>query len=80
MQRGRYSLLKQIHLDGFHAVSFQEGFCLAADRHASECNQQEIYGLAKRNLYSGKTMRREMKSSMTFLSCDAGGLSAVILR
>lgn len=49
-------------------------------RHASECNQQEIYGLAKRNLYSGKTVRREMKSSMTFLSCDAGGLSAVILR
>ena len=79
MQRGRYSLLKQIHLDGFHAVSFQEGFCLAADRHASECNQQEIHGLAKWNIYSGKTVRREMKSIMTFLSCDADGLSAVVL-
>lgn len=80
MQRGRYSLLKQIHLDGSHAVSFHEGFCLAADRHASECNQQEIHVLAKWNIYSGKTVRREMKSSMTFLSCDADGLSAVVLR
>ena len=42
MQRGRYSLLKQIHLDGSHAVSFQEGCGLAAERHASECKQQEI--------------------------------------
>ena len=52
----------------------------AADRHASECNQQKIHGLAKWNIYSGKTVRREMKSSMAFLSCDADGLSAVVLR
>lgn len=77
-RKGRYSLLKQIHLDGSHAVSFHEGFCLAADRHASVCNQQERYGFAKWNLHSGKMVRREMKSSMAFLSCNAGGLSAVV--
>lgn len=44
------------------------------------CNQQEIYGFAKWNLHSEKMVRREMKSSMTFLSCDADGLSAVVLR
>lgn len=47
-------------------------------RHASVCNQQEIYGFAKWNLHSGKMVGREMKSSMAFLSCDAGGLSAVV--
>ena len=50
-------------------------------RHASVCNQQEIYGFAKWNLHSGKTVGREMKSSMIlFLPCDADGLSAAVLR
>lgn len=68
IQRGRYSLLKQIHLDGSHAVSFHEGFCLAADRHASVCNQQEIYGFAKWNLHSGKMVRRK-QHGIPFLRC-----------
>ena len=50
-------------------------------RHASECNQQEIYGFVKWNLHNGKTVGREMKSSMILiLPCDADGLSAAVLR